>query len=379
MGRQRSQIEVVERQIAVVDHDMEVLSAELGLHVLQLRQPVVSGDSAPAYKKLATEKSILDDLDARILHLQQLGQSLLDANVRINQLRKLVNQHEQLLKVVYARIGVIAWEEASSGVLSDTIRQVLPKIDERQDKVATLKAERDLVSRRSRESFSIFKLPLKMQEIIVSKKLERYARGHESFYVDTGQTIAQEVCIRHLASPSAVKLDQEYHDITRKIAVWKEEISLLVNRISTDKHKLEAVGVAGSVERKVIELQGVRKEQDALVSKLAVAYAATIRVQQNPWKSVEVTAETLRCYDQIRRHERIRLQLEKRIVELKMEEAIGELIFLIEQDEERIVHLRQMIDQYNRQIDDIQKSIGINREKIGELKKSLASSLEREE
>lgn len=187
------------------------------------------------------------------------------------------------------------------------------------------------------------------------------------------------MCIRHLASPSAVKLDQEYHDITRKIAVWKEEISLLVNRISTDKHKLEAVGVAGSVERKVIELQGVRKEQDALVSKLAVAYAATIRVQQNPWKSVEVTAETLRCYDQIRRHERIRLQLEKRIVELKMEEAIGELIFLIEQDEERIVHLRQMIDQYNRQIDDIQKSIGINREKIGELKKSLASSLEREE
>lgn len=379
MGRQRSQIEVVERQIAVVDHDMEVLSAELGLHVLQLRQPVVSGDSAPAYKNLAKEKSILDDLDARILHLQQLGQSLLDANVRINQLRKFVNQHEQLLKVVYARIGVIAWEEASSGVLSDTIRQVLPKIDERQDKVATLKAERDLVSRRSRESFSIFKLPLKMQEIIVSKKLERYARGHEGFYVDTGQTIAQEVCIRHLASPSAIKLDQEYHDITRKMAVWKEEISLLVNRISTDKHKLEAVGVAGSVERKVIELQGVRKEQDALVSKLAVAYAATIRVQQNPWKSLEVTAETLRCYDQIRRHERIRLQLEKRIVELKMEEAIGELIFLIEQDEERIVHLRQMIDQYNRQIDDIQKSIGINREKIGELKKSLASSLEREE
>ena len=70
MGRQRSQIEVVERQIAVVDHDMEVLSAELGLHVLQLRQPVVSGDSAPAYKNLAKEKSILDDLDARILHLQ---------------------------------------------------------------------------------------------------------------------------------------------------------------------------------------------------------------------------------------------------------------------------------------------------------------------
>ena len=45
MGRQRSQIEVVERQISVVDHDMEVLLAELGMHVLSLRQPVVTGDS----------------------------------------------------------------------------------------------------------------------------------------------------------------------------------------------------------------------------------------------------------------------------------------------------------------------------------------------
>lgn len=379
MGRQRSQIEVVERQITVVDHDMEVLSAELGLHVLQLRQPVISGDSAPVYKALATEKSILDDLDARLLHLQQLGQSLQDANARISQLRELVHQHEQSLKVVYGRIGVIAWEEASSGVLSDVILQVLPKLGERQDKVATLKAEKDSVRRRTQESFPLFKLPLKMHEILISKRLERYARGHEGFYVGTGQIIAEAVCIRHLESPSAVPLDEEYHDLTRKIVVWKEEITLLTDRISKDKHKLEAEGVAGSVERKVIELQGARKEQEALVTKLAVAYAKSIKIQQNPWKSVEVTAETLRCYDQIRRHERIRLQLEKRIVELRMEESIGELIFLIEQDEERIVHLRQMIDQYNRQIDDIQKSIGKNREKIGELKKRLASSLEREE
>lgn len=379
MGRQRSQIEVVERQISVVDHDMEVLLAELGMHVLSLRQPVVTGDSASAYQPLVKEKSVLDDLDARILHLQQIGQSLQDANTSIGTIRSKLTLHEQSLRVAYSRIGVIAWEEASSGVLSDAIRGILPKVNEMQDKVAALRAEKDSANRRSRESGSLFRIPLKMHEYIVSRRLDKYARGHEEFFVDTGKAIAEALAIRHLASSSAVSLDTEYHGLSQQIAAWKEELSLLQQQISEDKSRLEEVGVAGSVERKVIELQNSRKEQASLVSKLAVAYARTICLQENPWKMVEVNAETLRCYDQIRRHERIRGQLEKRIDELRIESTIGELVLLIEQDEERIMHIRQMIDQHNRQIEEIQRSIIQNREKIGEMKRSLASSLEREE
>ncbi|HCG62883.1 MAG TPA: hypothetical protein DIW48_14425 [Sphaerochaeta sp.] len=379
MGRQRSQIEVVERQISVVDHDMEVLLAELGMHVLSLRQPVVTGDSATAYQPLVREKSVLDDLDARILHLQQIGQSLQDANTSIGTIRSKLSMHEQSLRVSYGRIGVIAWEEASSGVLSEAIRGILPKINEMQEKVAALRAEKDSANRRSREAGSLFRIPFKMHEYLVSKRLDKYARGHEEFFVDTGKAIAEALAIRHLASSSAVALDTEYHGLSQQIAAWKEELSLLQQQISENKSRLEEVGVAGSVERKVIELQNSRKEQASLVSKLAVAYAKTICLQENPWKMVEVNAETLRCYDQIRRHERIRAQLEKRIDELRIESTIGELVLLIEQDEERIMHIRQMIDQYNRQIEEIQRSIIQNREKIGEMKRSLASSLEREE
>ncbi|MGH0053292.1 MAG: hypothetical protein ACQ5SW_07890 [Sphaerochaetaceae bacterium] len=118
MGRQRSRIEVVERQISVVDHDMEVLFAELGMHVLSLRQPFITGDAKQAYQSLLVEKSALDDLDARILHLRQLGQSLQDASSRISKLKDMIDEHWKSLRVVFGRIGVIAWEEASSGVLS---------------------------------------------------------------------------------------------------------------------------------------------------------------------------------------------------------------------------------------------------------------------
>ncbi|MDD3822802.1 MAG: hypothetical protein PHR90_05015 [Sphaerochaetaceae bacterium] len=379
MGRQRSQIEVVERQIAVVDHDMEVLLAELGMHVLSLRQPVVGGDLSDAYQALAKEKSLLDNLTARISHLQQLGRSLQDANSHINTLKQRIASHEQDLRIVHGRIGVIAWEEASSEVLSEEIAGLLPMIGQRKEKVASLKARQEQVISRSDGSGTLLRLPMKLRAFLVSRRLEKYARGHEEFFIETGKAIADASAIRHLASNSAVALDEEYHAIADRIAAWREEMSLMHSRITRDKSKLEEVGVAGSVERKIQELEQTHRDKVRDVSQSAVAYAKGICALENPWKSVEVNAETLRCYDQIRRHERIRKQLEKRIGELHIESNIGELVFLIEQDEERIRHIRQMIEQHNRQIEDIQRSIGSNREKIGEYKRSLASSLERED
>ena len=379
MGRQRSQIEVVERQISVVDHDLGVLLAELGMHVLNLRQPVVSGDTQDAYQALAKEKGNLDELETRILHLQQIGQSVQDAHAGIEKLKQQIAEHEQALKITFARIGVIAWEESSSSVLSDVIRTILPTIGERQQKVAALKEQRDLAARQSSERGVVASIPLRMRAFVVSRRLEKYARGHEEFFVATGKAIADASAIRHLASSSAVSLDDQFHEKSRQVAAWREEMSLLQDRISHDKNKLEQAGVAGSVERKIQDLQQAYREKSHMVSLLSTAYARTICLQENPWKAVDVNAETLRCYDQIRRHERIRKQLEKRIDELRIESDIGELVYLIEQDEERIRHIQLTIEQHNRQIEDIQRFIGQNRERIGELKRSLAASLEREE
>lgn len=173
-------------------------------------------------------------------------------------------------------------------------------------------------------------------------------------------------------------LDKEFRSLTRQKAVWEEEMSLLQQRIFSDRGKLEEVGVAGSIERKVQELQNQRKVQSQQVRRLAMNCGRAVCVLENPWKSGEVNAEILRCYDQIRRHERIRAQLEQRIAELKIEQQIGQIVAIVEQDEERILHLQQLIDQYNRQIEDIQRTIVGNREQIGALKKRLTSSLERE-
>ncbi len=378
MGRQRNQIEVVERQISVVDHDMEVLLAELGMHILELRQPVLPDDAVPTYHHLSREKSVLDDMDARIENLRHIGQSLLDANARIATLKQSISGNESRLRIVYGRIGVIAWEEATSGVLSEIIRKELPLIDEMQAKVAALKQTKDTANMRSRESYRMLRLPFKLHELISARRLAKYSKGHEDFFIQIGGAIAAASSTNHLQSRSAMDLDKEFRGLTREISVWKEEMSLLQQRIFSDKGKLEEVGVAGSIERKVQELQNQRKGQSQQLHKLAVSCGRAVCSLENPWKSGEVNAEILRCYDQIRRHERIRVQLEQRIAELKIEQEIGEIVAIVEQDEERILHLQQLIDQYNRQIEDIQRTIVGNREQIGTLKKRLTSSLERE-
>ena len=362
-----------------MDHDMEVLFAELGMHVLSLRQPFITGDAKQAYQSLLVEKSALDDLDARILHLRQLGQSLQDASSRISKLKDMIDEHWKSLRVVFGRIGVIAWEEASSGVLSEVVRAILPHIEEMQEKAAALRRTKETVSLKSRESPSVLRLPLKLREMLITRRLDRFAKTHEEFFINTGKDIAEALLIKHLGSGSAVELDTQYHKLTRDIAVWQEEKDMLRQRISKDKSSLEEVGVAGSVERKVMELQGLRKQQSETVTHLAIGYGKLICKMENPWKQVDVTAETLRCYDQIRRHERIRAQLQDRIGDLHLEQQIGELILLVEEDENRIAHLRQLIDQYSRQIEDIQKDIGHHREQIVDLKQTLAKNLEREE
>jgi chromosome segregation ATPase len=379
MGRQRSQIEVVERQITVVHHDMEVLLAELGMLILDLPQPVVADGSADLYHRLVQEKAKLDDCDARIENLKQIEQSLHDAHARIVQIKSSVKAHRQQLRVVYARIGVIVWEEATGHVLSPIIGNAVPRVFEMQQKVTSLKESHESTSQKVKQSSPIFRLPLKMQEAVIARRLARFTRGHEEFFVELGQAVAQASCIRHLHSAAAVSLDADYLTLTREIGVWEEELAVLQQQISSNKGKLEQAAGPATLERKLSELQGERNILSDLVRSLAVEYGTLVCSLENPWKSIAVHAELLRCYDQIRRHERIALQLNRQIDELKIEQEIGELVYLIEQDEERVAHLRQLIDQYSGQIEEIQKSIVHNREHIAELKRTLMLSLERED
>lgn len=379
MGRQRNQIDVVDRQIKVVDHDLSILLGEFGMHLLQ-REAIEQETTAHSlYLHLLEAKQELDNLALRSSSLKEIAQNLQDLNAHIRKLRKEINGSEKAIKVIYARIGVIAWEEASNGVLDGTIKTLLPTIKERQHKITFLKQEQENYQERSSEANIFKKVALKVQSQLNNHRLKHYTKQDEDFYIEIGQKIAKENLIGLLASFSASTLQKEYDELLKEITQSKTEIELMEKEIEKAKNNLESEGIAGSIERKVQEVQQLEQEKSAVVKTLAAKYGKYFIENKSNFFEKELDEKSYECYEQIKRHNKIKADLEKQKKELLIESEIGELIFLIEQDEERIGHINKTIDQYNQQIDEIKLSIGANREKIGKLKQALVMSLEQKD
>ncbi len=376
MGRHRNQIEQIERQIGEVNHDIDLLFSDLSLHILTLESPVIIGDNHLPYQNLKQAKELLDDYERKIVLMQKLKEGVLDANGRIRRLKGLIKEKEEELNEVYGRLGVIAWEEASSGVLSSEIKRALPSIEERRILFNTVKAEQENKESKKRGSHPLLKAPLQVNVLLSQWKINKLIRGNREFFTATGKVLADSDLTVALVSEKGPELEQRYGDLKGEIGVCQDEIASLKQHVAASQGSLEGIGVTGSVSRKLIELQTLKREQSQQVGRLAIAYGRFLWTQ-GEWRSL--SNETEKLYTQIERHEKVRGQLEKQIIELRLEEEIGDLIFLVDQDEERILHLRQTIEQYNRQIEEIQKAISLNREKIGILKRSLAESLSGEE
>jgi Mg2+ and Co2+ transporter CorA len=102
MGRQRNQIDVVDRQIKVVDHDLSILLGEFGMHLLQ-REAIEQETTAHSlYLHLLEAKQELDNLALRSSSLKEIAQNLQDLNAHIRKLRKEINGSEKAIKVIYA-------------------------------------------------------------------------------------------------------------------------------------------------------------------------------------------------------------------------------------------------------------------------------------
>ena len=73
MGRQRNQIDVVDRQIKVVDHDLSILLGEFGMHLLQRGAVEQESDAHSLYLHLFEAKQELDNLALRSTSLREIA------------------------------------------------------------------------------------------------------------------------------------------------------------------------------------------------------------------------------------------------------------------------------------------------------------------
>lgn len=371
MGRLHNQIDDVKREIAKVDDDLDALTADFGLLVSSLRNPIVDGACSLLYQELIKAVAQRDALQSRIAHLTGLGEQLNGASARIAQLKMLMQRTQTQLETTFGRIGVIAWEESASNVLAEAIVSLLPESSAHQTNVAKLKARQTLLEEKSQRKHGLRAVPSHIEQLFVSRRLHRLNDETQKLFIESGKAIAQAMKIRSLHSSFAQQLEQEYLSLNSELAGWEEELLNATTKISKSKDALNQAGVAGPVERKIQELKDSLRIAQERLAWCASAYGREIHRLTDPWENREASVEVLQCENQINRHERRRRQLESKIKSLETEIEIDEQVVLISQDEERIAHIKETIDQFNRQISEIEAGIREKRDRIAKLKRML--------
>jgi len=376
MGRQRSQIDEVKRKITLVERDLEVLYGDLGLHLSHLKPITTTKEVVDCHKTLTESKEVLSSFASRLENLRALSKSLDDAHITLGQLKKNLALSNQKLKETFGRIGVIIWEEAASKVISNEIFNLIPEVPAKQKELANLnKSLKELEKLLSEVKFHK-KISIRYKIFKVNQQLKKENSERGEFFILIGKKLAQNDLIKLLASKVAEELNQLYRNLLDETELYNGEIEKVSNQISSGKKELQDQGVVGSVEKKIGELVQKEKEQSQKVTKEAIKYAHLIYQEEIDWNKEDFNNEILESYEQIERHKKIKKELEKQQQELLLESEIGQLLYFIEQDQQRIEHIQKSIDQYNRQIDQIKNEIKKNREEIGKLKEALKKSLE---
>ncbi len=88
MGRQKSQIEEVAREIAHVSSALQDLYATLGEYALHHNQTAITDETKSLYNNFITLVHQSDSLQTRITTLRDLHTSILDGNNRVKEIKK---------------------------------------------------------------------------------------------------------------------------------------------------------------------------------------------------------------------------------------------------------------------------------------------------
>jgi hypothetical protein len=375
MGRQKSQIEEVAREIAHVSSALQDLYATLGEYALHHNQTAITDETKSLYNNFITLVHQSDSLQTRITTLRDLHTSILDGNNRVKEIKKekktLVNQ----MNLLYSRIGAIVWEEYYSKVLSEIISNAIPGIKQLYEEYNQLTNTHLIAKEKVQSAHWFTKMPLKVHEKVRKGQLARLQKEHEKAFVEYGEIIARNSLIPLLVSENAMSIEAEYEKACSAIEKKDEELSMVREQMELSRNKLEQEGMGGSLARKIGELESAQKEANKQRKLSAVMYGKSVTTIMSSHKDHEFPKEMDECFEQIIDYQNLKTELLRTTKKLNIEQKIEELVLLLKQDEEHILHIEVQIGQLNQQIEEIHKTMATKKEQIGVLQHQLMKVL----
>jgi hypothetical protein len=207
------------------------------------------------------------------------------------------------------------------------------------------------------------------------RQLGRLQKEHEKAFVKYGETIARNSLIPLLVSENAMSIEAEYEKACSAIEKKDEELSMVREQMELSRNKLEQEGMGGSLARKIGELESAQKEANKQRKLSAVMYGKSVTTIMSSHKDHEFPKEMDECFEQIIDYQNLKTELLRTTKKLNIEQKIEELVLLLKQDEEHILHIEVQIGQLNQQIEEIHKTMATKKEQIGVLQHQLMKVL----
>lgn len=372
MGRLQAEIAATQKEIELAGQDLDILFEELGQMAAALRQSVTISVCTQEFQDYYRSKGELEDIQIRLSHVRAALDEIDDRSKKISTLKASLRMLEQHYDTACSRAGAIAFEASSADMLPSHLVHMLPPIDGQQKRFALWMVRRGRAEKNALEGSGIQKLVAYVEERYCSWKLRRVNRSCESLFRQIGRAIDESGCVMDLPGENAPRLASELASICSDRKGINEEIELQQKHIEHVQGTLTESSFDASAmnqaNRRVEELEKQERDKLAVVRTCAIAYGKALSEVAGQWISLPaVTSQVQACYEQIRRHERRILMLQKHIESLEIDIEVEELELLISQDAERIGHLKEQIAAFQRQIIEIQNEITENRRKIERL------------
>lgn len=373
MGRLQAEIAATQKEIELAGQDLDILFEELGQMAAALRQSVTIPVCVQEFQAYYRSKGELEDIQVRLGHVRAALEEIDDRSNKISTLKASLHTLEQRYNTACSRAGAIAFEASAADTLPVHLVHMLPPIDDQQKRFALWQVRRGRAERTAIEGSGLRKASAQLEERYCSWKLRRVNRSCESLFRQIGKAIDESGCVMDLPGENAPRLAAELAMISSDRKGINEEIEIQQTHIEQVKGTLRESEFDASAmtqaNKRIDELERQEKEKLAVVRSSAIAYGKALASVVDQWISLPaVTPQVQSCYDQICRHERRMLMLQKHIESLEIDIEVEELELLISQDAERIGHLKEQIASFQRQIVEIQNEITDNRRKIERLR-----------
>lgn len=373
MGRLQAEIAATQKEIELARQDLDVLFEELGQMAAALRQSVTIPVCTQEFQEYYRRKSELDDVQVRLGHVRAALEEIDDRSNKISTLKASLRALDQQYHTACSRAGAIAFEASTAGTLPEHLVHMLPPIDGQQKRFALWQVRRGRAERTAIGSTGPRHLFSQVEERYCSWRLRRVNRSCETLFSQIGRSIDESGCVMDLPGKNAPHLAAELAKIGSDRKGINEEIEFQQKNIEQVKGSLQEAQFDASAmtqaNKRIEELERQEQEKAAAVRTCAIEYGKALAKNIGQWISLPaVTEQITTCYDQICRHERRIQMMLKHIDSLQIDIEVEELELLISQDAERIGHLKEQIASFQRQIVEIQNEITDNRRAIERLR-----------